>query len=62
MLSDAYQNAIVHVLTVGGIINNRDETTTILQEINYHFQMELQSHHGKLSLINVSAPVKHTKV
>jgi len=36
MLSDAYHNSIIQVLTGHGIINNQNQTQTILQEINNH--------------------------
>ena len=57
MLSDAYHNSIVQVLTASGILNNPDQIQTILQEINNHVHTELQSNHLKSRSINLSAPV-----
>ncbi len=62
MLSDAYHNSIVQVLTASGILNNPDQVQTILQEINNHVHTELQSNHFKSRSINLSAPVKHKTV
>jgi hypothetical protein len=62
MLSDAYQNSIVQVLTVSGILNNQDQVQTILQEINNQVHTELQSNCFKSCSINLSAPVKHKTI
>ncbi len=62
MLSDAYQNSLVEVLTAHGIIKNQDETLTILQKNYDHVQTELQSHHDKNSSINYSSPVHYKTV
>ena len=48
VLSDAYQISLVQVLTAHGIINNQDETPTILHKIYDCVQTELQSCHGFL--------------
>jgi hypothetical protein len=48
VLSVAYQNSILQVLTAHGIINNQDETKTILQKNMDDVQTELQSHDGKI--------------
>ena len=59
MLSDAHYNSIIQVLTGRGIINNQDQTQTILQEINNHVRTALQSNHFKSCSIKLSATVKH---
>ena len=62
MLSDAYRNSILQVLTARGIINNQDQEQTILQEINNCVHTELQSNRFKSCSINLSAPVQHKTV
>ncbi len=62
MLSDAYHNSIVQVLTASGILNNQDQIKIILQEINNHIYTELQSYLFKSCSISLSAPVKHKTV
>jgi hypothetical protein len=62
MLSDAYCNSILQVLTARGIINNQDQEQTILQEINNCVHTEFQSNRVKSCSINLSAPVKHKTV
>ena len=62
MLSDAYCNSILQVLTARGIINNQDQEQTILKEINNCVHTELQSNRFKSCSINLSAPVKHKTV
>ena len=62
MLSDAYRNSILQVLTARGIINNHDQVQTILQEINNCIHTELQPNHFKSCSKNLSAPVKHKTV
>ena len=59
VLSDAYHNSIVQVLTGSGILNNPDQIQTILQEINNQVHTELQSNCFKSRFVNLSAPVKH---
>ena len=62
MLSDAYRNSILQVLTARGIINNQDQEQTILQEINNCVHTEFQSNRVKSCSINLSAPMKHKTV
>ncbi len=57
VLSDAYHNSIVQVLSAHRILNNQDQTQTILQEINNCVHTELQSNHFKSCPINISALV-----
>jgi hypothetical protein len=62
VLSDAYHNSIVQVLTGSGIFNNQDQIQRMLQEINIHVLAEFQSNCFKSCSINLSAPVKHKTV
>ena len=62
VLSDAYHNSIVQVLTGSGILNNPDQIQTILQEINNQVHTKLQSNRFKSRSINLSAPVKHKTI
>ncbi len=62
MLSDAYHNSIVQVLTGSGVLNNPDQIQTILQEINNQVHTELQSNRFKSRSINLASPVKHKTV
>jgi hypothetical protein len=62
VLSDAYHNSIVQVLTGSRILNNPDQIQTILQEINNQVHTELQSNHFKSRSVKLSAPEKHKTV
>jgi hypothetical protein len=59
---DAYHNSIIQVLTGSEILNNQDQTQTILQEINNCVHTELQSNRFKSCFVNLSALVKHETV
>ena len=45
VLSNAYQNSIVQVLTHCGVVTNHNEISLLLQEIQEHVQTQLQSQH-----------------
>jgi ubiquitin C-terminal hydrolase len=62
MLSDAYHNSIVQVLSAYRMLNNQDQMQTMLQEINKRVYTELQLNWFKSCSINLSAPVKHKTV
>jgi hypothetical protein len=62
VLSNAYQNSIVEVLTHCGVVTNHNEISILLQEIQEHVQTQLQSNHCSRYSNNLSAPVKHKRV
>jgi hypothetical protein len=62
ILSDAYHNSILQVLSSHGILNNQDQMQTMLQEINKCVHTEFQLNQFKSCSINLSAPVKHKTV